>query len=78
MTHLQQAPPIPWQTLHHILGTLQELARATGRTLPHQETELLHQLQQAGSTQPAGTLVHFSWAVALCTQPSGYITATAQ
>ena len=30
MTHLQQAPPIPWQTLHHILGTLQGVSAGYG------------------------------------------------
>ena len=75
--HLRQARPVPWQQLHHVLATLQQLASHTGQALTQSEAALLHRLHEAGACQPPGTLVHLPWAVTWFQQPSGYIPATA-
>ena len=76
--HLQQARPVPWQQLLHVLTTLQQLATHTGQTLAESEAALPNRLREAGACQPPGTLVHLPWAVTVFQQPSGYIPATAQ
>ena len=76
--HLQQAPPVPLQRLHHVLSTLRQLATHTGQAPTQSETDLPSSFHEAGACQPPGTLVHLPWAVDLFQQPSGYIPATAQ
>ena len=56
--HLQQARPVPWQQLLHVLTTLQQLATHTGQTLAESEAALPNRLREAGACQPPGTLVH--------------------
>ena len=78
---LREAPPIPWQQLHHALATLQHIAAQTGTPLPPAEAQLTTRLERAGSSLPTGALIHYTWAYDLCLQhlqPSGYIPATAQ
>ena len=75
---LREAPPIPWQQLHHTLATLQHIAAQTATPLPPAEAQLTTRLERAGSSLPSGALIHYTWAYDLCLQPSGYIPATAQ
>ena len=75
---LQQASPIPWQHIVHILTTLQHLVTTNHQQLPPIEASLPERLTRAGSREPSGTLVHLSWVLDQVIQPDGYIPATAQ
>ena len=75
---LQQASPIPWQHIVHILTTLQHIATTNHQQLPPTEASLPERLTRAGSREPSGTLVHLSWVLDQVIQPDGYIPATAQ
>ena len=75
---LQQASPIPWQHIVHILTTLQHIATTNHQQLPPIEASLPERLTRAGSREPSGTLVHLSWVLDQVIQPDGYIPATAQ
>ena len=75
---LQQASPIPWQHIVHILTTLQHIATTNHQQLPPIEASLPERLTRAGSREPSGTLVHLSWVLDQVVQPDGYIPATAQ
>ena len=78
MQSLQQASPIPWQRIVHILTTLQHIATTNHQQLPPIEASLPERLTRAGSREPSGTLVHLSWVLDQVIQPDGYIPATAQ
>ena len=78
VAELRRAPPIPYQQLHGILATLQQLAADAGTLLAPTEQTRPNRVRDAGLRTPNGTLIHLPWALDLLQQPDGYVPATAQ